>query len=121
MFITLRAHRHNRYYSISAQVDHESEKLDAIQLLGFYRIIEQALLNSFVHGPAQNVLVTVSNLSAGSTEISIEDDGPGTDLAKIRSGEGSAIMDSWVGILGGRKIVDSAPGGGFRIQVLFTR
>jgi signal transduction histidine kinase len=107
--------------SISVQVDVESEKLDSLYLLGIYRIVEQALLNSFVHGPAKNVLVTVSTSSDCATEISIADDGPGTDLAKIQSGVGSAIMDSWVGIVEGKKSIDSEIGHGFRIQVTFAR
>jgi signal transduction histidine kinase len=107
--------------SISVQVDTESEKLDSLHLLGIYRIIEQALLNSFVHGPAKNVLVTVSTSSDGATEISIADDGPGTDLTKIQSGVGSTIMDSWVGIVEGKKSIDSEIGHGFRIQVTFAR
>lgn len=107
--------------SISVQVDTESEKLDSLHLLGIYRIIEQSLLNSFVHGPAKNVLVTVSTSLAGATEISIADDGPGSDLTKIQSGVGSAIMDSWVGIVEGKKSIDSVLGHGFRVQVTFSR
>ena len=107
--------------SISVQVDTESEKLDSLHLLGIYRIIEQALLNSFVHGPAKNVLVTVATSLTGSTEISITDNGPGTDLTKIQSGVGSAIMDSWVGIVEGKKSIDSVLGHGFRVQVTFSR
>ena len=105
--------------SISVQIDSETEKLDSQYLLGIYRIIEQALLNSFVHGPAKKVLVTVATSSAGATEISIADDGPGTDLTKIQSGVGSAIMDSWVGILEGKKTVDTVPGHGYRLVVKF--
>ena len=107
--------------SISIQVDVESEKLDSLHLLGVYRIIEQALLNSFLHGPAKNVLVNVSTSSEGAAEISIVDDGPGTDLTKIQSGMGSAIMDSWVGIFEGKKSIDSVLGHGFRVQVTFSR
>ena len=105
--------------SVSVQVDGESEKLDSLFLLGIYRIIEQALLNSFVHGPAKNVLVTISTSSTQSTEISIADDGPGVDLSKVQSGVGSAIMDSWVGIIGGNKTVDTVPGHGYRLVVNF--
>lgn len=105
--------------SVSVQVDGESEKMDSLYLLGIYRIVEQALLNSFVHGPAKNVLVTITTSSTGSTEISIADDGPGADIAKIQSGVGSAIMDSWVGIIGGKKTVDTMPGHGYRLVVNF--
>ncbi len=107
--------------AISVQVDGVSEDLDSLYLLGIYRIIEQSLLNSFVHGPAKNVLVTVSASSYDSVEVSIADDGPGTELSKVRSGIGSAIMDSWVGIIGGKKIIETVSGHGYRLQVTFPR
>lgn len=106
---------------ISVQVDENSERLDSLHLLGIYRIIEQALLNAFVHGPARNTLVTVTTSSTGQTEISIADDGAGADLALIQPGIGSAIMDSWVGIIGGKKSIDSVPGHGYRVQVIFSK
>ena len=105
--------------SVSVQVDVASEELDSLYLLGAYRIVEQALLNSFVHGPAKNVLVRVATSSTGSTEISIADDGPGAELTKIQSGVGSAIIESWVGIVGGKKTVDTVPGHGYRLVVNF--
>lgn len=105
--------------SVSVQVDVASEELDSLYLLGAYRIVEQALLNSFVHGPAKKVLVTVATSSTGSTVISIADDGPGTDLTKSQSGVGSAIIESWVGIIGGKKTVDTVPGHGYRLVVNF--
>ena len=37
------------------------------------------------------------------------------------SGIGSAIMDSWVGIIGGKKIIETVPGHGYRLQVSFPR
>ena len=105
--------------SVSVQADSESEKLDSLYLLGIYRIVEQALLNSFVHGPAKNVVVVVSTSSFGSTEISISDDGPGADLSQVKSGVGSAIMDSWIGIVSGKKMVDTVPGHGYRLVINF--
>lgn len=105
--------------SISVEIDSEMEKLDSQYLLGIYRIIEQALLNSFVHGPAKKVSVAVSTSAAGATEISVADDGPGADLATVQSGIGSAIIDSWVGILEGKKTVDTVPGHGYRLVVNF--
>ena len=106
---------------VLVQVDENSERLDSLHLLGIYRIIEQALLNAFVHGPASNTLVTVTTSSTGDTEISVADDGPGVDIATVQSGVGSAIMDSWVGIIGGQKSIDSVPGHGYRVQVRFPQ
>jgi len=105
--------------AVLVQVDEISEQLDSLNLLGAYRIIEQGLLNAFVHGPAKNVLVSVSTDSAGNTEVLISDDGPGTDLDFVDLGVGTAVIDSWVGILNGKKTVDTVPGHGYRLVVEF--
>jgi len=89
--------------------------------LGTYRIIEQGLLNAFVHGPAKNVFVSVSTDSVGKTQVLISDDGPGSDLDFVDSGVGTAVIDSWVGILNGKKTVDTVPGHGYRLQVVFPQ
>ena len=103
------------------QIDEGSEQLDSLNLLGTYRIIEQGLLNAFVHGPAKNVFVSVCTDSDGKSEIVISDDGPGTDLEFVDSGVGTAVIDSWVGILNGKKTVDTVPGHGYRLQVVFPK
>ena len=107
--------------AVLIQIDEGSEQLDSLNLLGAYRIVEQGLLNAFVHGPAKNVFVSVSTDSVGKTEILISDDGPGTDLDIVDSGVGTAVIDSWVGILNGKKTVDTVPGHGYRLQVSFPR
>jgi signal transduction histidine kinase len=105
--------------AVLIQIDEGSEQLDSLNLLGAYRIIEQGLLNAFVHGPAKNVFVSVSSDSLGKTELVISDDGPGTDLEFVDSGVGTAVIDSWVGILNGKKTVDTVPGHGYRLVVNF--
>ena len=71
--------------AVLIQIDEGSEQLDSLNLLGTYRIVEQALLNAFVHGPAKNVFVSVSTDSTGKTQVLISDDGPGTDLDFVDS------------------------------------
>lgn len=105
--------------AVLIQIDDGSAQLDSLNLLGTYRIIEQGLLNAFVHGPAKNVFVSVSTDSDGKSEIVISDDGPGTDLEFVDSGVGTAVIDSWVGILNGKKTVDTVPGHGYRLVVNF--
>jgi len=112
-------HQYESNTTIVVQIDRETEKLDSQYLLGIYRIIEQALLNSFVHGPAKKVLVTVTTHQSSKTQISVSDDGPGTDLNLANTGLGTAIIDSWVGILNGKKTVDTVPGHGYRLVVNF--
>jgi signal transduction histidine kinase len=105
--------------SIAVQVDEKSETLGLLYMLAIYRIVEQCLINSFLHGPAKNVFVSVSTDSVGKTEILISDDGPGTDLEFVDSGVGTAVIDSWVGILNGKKTVDTVPGHGYRLVINF--
>ena len=106
---------------ISLQIDEASENLSAQQLLGVYRVIEQALLNTIVHGPVKRVEIAVSVSSTGKVEVSISDDGPGAEIGNLKPGVGSAIIDSWVGILNAEKIIDTVPGRGYRIQISFSR
>jgi signal transduction histidine kinase len=104
---------------ISVQIDSATEELEVEILLGIYRIIEQSILNTLVHGPASRVQIDVRTDSDVTTEVVVADDGPGVLLEEIKAGVGSAIIDSWVGILKGSKEVDSAPGHGYRLQVKF--
>jgi signal transduction histidine kinase len=111
--------RYGSNMHVAVQVDEKSETLGLLYMLAIYRIVEQCLLNSFLHGPAKNVFVSVSTDSVGKTEILISDDGPGTDLEFVDSGVGTAVIDSWVGILNGKKTVDTVPGHGYRLVVNF--
>jgi len=103
--------------TVLIQIDTASEALDSLNLLGAYRIIEQGLLNAFIHGPAKNVFVSIATDEGGSTEIVISDDGPGSDLEFVDSGVGTAVIDSWVSILKGKKTVDTVPGHGYRLVI----
>lgn len=106
---------------VSLHIDLVTEKLDADLLLGVFRIIEQSMLNSLVHGPAKRVQIHVSTSTEGITEIIVSDDGPGTEIDDVNAGVGTAIIDSWVGILHGSKEIDSAPGHGYRLKVTFPK
>jgi NarL family two-component system sensor histidine kinase LiaS len=107
--------------AVTIQVDSASEELDSHYLLGAYRIVEQGLLNSLIHGPAKKALVSITTNTAGRSEIVISDDGPGADLDSVSSGVGTAVIDSWVSILKGKKTVDTVPGHGYRLQVSFPK
>jgi signal transduction histidine kinase len=104
---------------VSLKIDTETETLGSSVLLGIFRIVEQAILNSLVHGPTKRVQVSASTTSAGVTELIISDDGPGVRIEGARAGVGTAIIDSWVGILNGNKKIDSAPGHGYQLRVTF--
>ena len=102
-------------------IDEAVEILDSKVLLAIFRIIEQALLNSLMHGPAERVHISARVASTGVTEIIVSDDGPGVRIEEANVGVGTAIIDSWVGILNGVKEIDSAPGHGYRLKVVFPK
>jgi signal transduction histidine kinase len=106
---------------VSLQIDSASEKLDSAVLLGVFRIVEQSILNALVHGPANRVQISVTTNSQYFTDIIVSDDGPGVTVESATAGIGTAIIDSWVGILNGRKEINSAPGHGYRLQVTFLK
>ena len=101
---------------VSVQISPASEELNSETLLGVFRIIEQAVLNSFVHGPAHRVQINVNTDARSVTELIVADDGPGADLENLTAGVGTAIIDSWIGILNGSREIDTAPGHGYRLH-----
>jgi signal transduction histidine kinase len=117
--ILLKQNRSN--IDVSLKIDAKTETLGSSVLLGIFRIVEQAILNSLVHGPAKRVQVSVSTDSAGITELIVSDDGPGVRIEATSAGVGTAIIDSWVGILKGIKEIDSAPGHGYQLRVTFPK
>ena len=106
---------------LSLHIDVTSEELDAESLLGIFRIVEQSMLNALVHGPANRVQISITTNAEGVTEIIVSDDGPGVAVGSVVAGVGSAIIDSWVGILNGSKEIDSAPGHGYQLRVTFPK
>ena len=104
---------------VSLDVDVSTEALDTDTKLGIFRIVEQSILNSLVHGPAKRVQISVRADRGRLVEIIIADDGPGVDTENLSPGVGSAIIDSWISILSGVKEIDSAPEHGYRLHIKF--
>jgi len=104
---------------IDLKIDKSSENFDEEFRLGIYRIVEQALLNALLHGPAKRVLITVSHSDLRNVRLEVSDDGPGIPQGESLIGVGTAVIDSWVGILNGKKTIESQPGHGYRLQVEF--
>jgi signal transduction histidine kinase len=86
--------------------------------LGVFRIIEQAIINAITHGPAKNVQVRLAQSGKKSVEVKVVDDGPGAELSESVAGVGTAVIDSWVSILGGTKVVKTASSNGYELTVL---
>ena len=91
---------------------------DAVQLqLGIYRIIEQALVNAITHGPASHIEIVAVLKNKSAYEVSISDNGPGAVVSERTPGYGTAVIQSWVAILGAQKEIVSAPGQGYKLTV----
>lgn len=106
---------------VTMNIDATEQDLDPKQLLGIFRVVEQALLNSLVHGPASHASVKLANSGTKEIILVIDDNGPGVELETINFGVGSAVIDSWVSILKGRKEIISSPGNGYKLTVVFPR
>lgn len=63
--------------------------------LGIYRIVEQAIQNSVIHGKATNLWVSIGQYKR-QTSITITNDGVPIDPSKTLQGHGFAVIDSWV-------------------------
>jgi signal transduction histidine kinase len=83
--------------------------------LGVYRIIEQGVINSIKHGPATKISIRVAASDQKELMVEVIDNGPGAE--KIGSGKGSVIIDAWLSILGGRKVIETTQGNGFSLRV----
>lgn len=84
--------------------------------LGVYRIVEQCLLNSAMHGGAAHCTATIAGGAAG-IEITVIDDGAGLP-ADVTPGFGSTLIDTWCRVLGATWTLNSpARGSGVRVAV----
>jgi signal transduction histidine kinase len=104
---------------VVVEISGKTEALESEKLLGIFRIVEQALINSLVHGPAKKVLVSARTNEAGRTELHVSDDGPGVEQSVTSTGVGTAVIDSWTNILKGKKEIVSMPGRGYRLVIMF--
>lgn len=111
--------KYRQNIEVFVQIDPNTESLNPEAKLGAFRIIEQAMLNSLVHGPATRIQIIASVETSSYIKIIISDNGPGVILEEVSPGVGSAIIDSWVGILGGNRKIDTTPGHGYRLEVNF--
>jgi signal transduction histidine kinase len=100
-----------------------SINVPAATALEIVRIVQEALVNVRKHSRARNVLVRLSG-AEGSCSLTIEDDGVGFAFEGAFTGEeldrrrvGPAIIKERARIAGARLSIESAPGGGARIEV----
>lgn len=72
--------------------------------IGIYRIIEQALINSLIHGNATELEVVISEHKS-DLFLEITNNGKILDAGHISQGHGFAVIDGWVSKFGGNWII----------------
>lgn len=95
---------------VDPAIDEQRVMLGDEVVLGIYRIIEQALMNSASHGAARHANVTVS-MKAHAVVLFVSDDGRGLAPHR-RPGNGAAVLTAWTRLFDGQwKLDDSQPAG----------
>ena len=96
--------------------------LQAPQALLLTRIAQEALANAVKHSRGTVVCVTIEHRAASAlgeaVAVRIEDNGVGFDATNVEPGRGLLNMHARAAQLGTRLSVESAPGGGTRVDVL---
>lgn len=105
---------------VAPEVTEVSPPIPPQVLLASYRIIEQGLLNSVVHGQATECVITVTVPSETTVAIEVSDNGTGVAQNETARGFGSAVLDSWCRVLNGSWVLDSPPGGGARLRATLS-
>jgi len=97
------------------------ENLDELTSLAIYRLVQEGLTNSYKHANASHIGVELMRHradAAGADEIVliVSDDGRGVSHSGGKTGFGLGGMRERVQLMGGRFLVDSSPGQGFRFE-----
>jgi signal transduction histidine kinase len=94
--------------------------------LEIVRIVQEALANVRRHAHAHNVLVSLTS-NDGEYRLVVEDDGRGFEFeGRLSAREldqrriGPAVIKERARIAGAQLVVDSTPGSGARVELLFT-
>jgi signal transduction histidine kinase len=91
--------------------------VDDMAALAIYRITEQALQNVLKHGRAGDAHVTLELLEAERYRLEVTAGGMPPDGDSI-PGNGTLIIDSWLGEVGGSWELSPALGGGSRFVAM---
>lgn len=94
----------------------KEERLTAKQKLAIYRIAQEQCINIVKYAHAKKVKVYLKTGPAGF-EMSISDNGKGTDQKKITQGIGIKNMRARLSIFNGSAAIVTAPEKGFSLQI----
>jgi signal transduction histidine kinase len=86
--------------TVDSVIENKETRPSAKVLLGAYRIIEQALLNSAGHGAARLCEIDV-RVELDALSLTVKDDGRGFVNPPNMTGFGSTLMTTWAHSLGG--------------------
>jgi signal transduction histidine kinase len=86
--------------------------------LVLFRILQEALNNSLKHAAAKHFKI-ILQYQPDLLNLSLEDDGLGfsPELLNNKSGSGLRNMENRAALIGGKAIIESAPGEGCRIKI----
>ncbi len=100
--------------------DFQERLLIRDQKLTIYRIVQEQLNNIIKHAGAKHVLIHLSlRLDVDGIRLIIRDDGKGFDTTQTRNGVGLRNITSRAELFGGKVSIESAPGKGCELSVLF--
>jgi signal transduction histidine kinase len=116
------AERHltGRGVSVRCEFDAPDRRFPAAFETALFRVCQEAMSNIARHAHAESVLIQLSE-EEGEIRIEIEDDGRGFEPDNVSHAErrhfGLMGIEERVEILGGKVVIDSAPGQGTRIRL----
>jgi signal transduction histidine kinase len=117
-----RTHLEPKGITVHCEFPDAIPELDPDATTAVYRVIQEALTNVMRHARADAVQLACA-VSEGALTIEVEDDGVGFDPGRMSSprltGEGLGLlgMRERLALLGGRLVIDAAPGSGTRVLV----
>ncbi|MEW5986671.1 MAG: sensor histidine kinase [Chloroflexota bacterium] len=91
--------------------------LEARTALTLFRAAQEGLTNVRKHANALQVEVRLDYTDPAAVSLAVSDDGVGSEVEATTDGFGLLGVRERVKLLGGRVIIDSAPGRGFRLAV----
>jgi PAS domain S-box-containing protein len=99
--------------------DNMDEKLLSDKMkLAIFRIVQEQLTNIIKHANANEVIIELYQ-QRGIVKLNIQDDGVGFDITAKRNGVGLQNITNRAELLDGEVFINSAPGKGCELQVIF--
>lgn len=104
---------------LTVEIPESANELSTELKLAIFKISEQAVLNSLIHGSAAFIEVLLHQTPEGNWHLIVQDDGKATQAEQSKPGLGSAIIDSWTRIIGGTKHIHVLDGQGYTLEISF--